>query len=44
MLTDSPLTVLTVVMEGVHKLDRKLMAFWEGFPCPPPWNQDLFFR
>ncbi|ESO96525.1 hypothetical protein LOTGIDRAFT_159941 [Lottia gigantea] len=25
-------------------LDPVLRAFWERFPCPPSWNNDLLFR
>ncbi|ESO96522.1 hypothetical protein LOTGIDRAFT_159938 [Lottia gigantea] len=25
-------------------LDPILRAFWEGFPCPPPWKTDLLFQ
>ncbi|XP_012935828.1 uncharacterized protein LOC101861567 [Aplysia californica] len=44
MLTSTPLSVLSFIMETVHQLDPALLAFWEGFPCPPPWKEDLLFR
>ncbi|KAK6182184.1 hypothetical protein SNE40_009922 [Patella caerulea] len=25
-------------------LDPIFKAFWEGFPCPPPWKSDLLFK
>ncbi|BFZ07056.1 hypothetical protein BsWGS_10094 [Bradybaena similaris] len=31
-------------MESVQRLDPTILAFWEGFPCPPPWNEELLFR
>ena len=23
---------------------RDDLQFWQTFPCPPPWNKDLFFQ
>lgn len=31
-------------MESLQQLDPTLAAFWEGFPCPPPWKEELLFR
>ncbi|XP_059162784.1 uncharacterized protein LOC131946144 [Physella acuta] len=44
MLTSTPLSLLTFIMESVQQLDPSLLKFWEGFPCPPPWKEELLFR
>jgi hypothetical protein len=44
MFTSTPLSLFSLIMESVQKLDSTLIAFWEGFPCPPPWNEELLFR
>ncbi|KAK0050382.1 inactive histone-lysine N-methyltransferase 2E [Biomphalaria pfeifferi] len=44
MLTSTPLSILSFIMESVQQLDPTLLAFWEGFPCPPPWKKELLFR
>lgn len=44
MFTSTPLSLLSFIMETIQNLDPTLISFWEGFPCPPPWNEELLFR
>ncbi|XP_046567099.1 uncharacterized protein LOC124275564 isoform X1 [Haliotis rubra] len=43
MLTSRILPFFDLLMAEVY-LDPLLRGFWEGFPCPPPWNTGLLHR
>ncbi|RUS80288.1 hypothetical protein EGW08_011972 [Elysia chlorotica] len=44
MFSSTVPSFVAYIMGSIQQLDPTLAAFWQGFPCPPPWKEELLFR